>query len=214
VTPADAAAPAAPSGQPTGDPPFALPTLVVLTDGSLTGGRPLMGVLRAVVEGGARAVLVREKHLPVRQRAELAAELAALLHPLGGIVLVASDPTIPSDGVHLAGSDPVPDPPPPRWGRSCHDAGEVAEAARNGSSWATLSPVFPSRSKPGYGPPLGPAALAGHPLPVLALGGVDASNAADCVRAGAAGVAVMGALMAAPDPAAATAALCRTLGQR
>ncbi|MHB1535713.1 MAG: thiamine phosphate synthase, partial [Acidimicrobiales bacterium] len=74
----------------------------------------------------------------------------------------------------------------------------------------TLSPINPSASKPGYGPPLGPEALTGLALPTWALGGVGVGNARACVAAGAAGVAVMGAIMAAGDPAAATAAI---LGQ-
>ena len=61
------------------------------------------------------------------------------------------------------------------------------------------------RPEPGYGPPLGPAALAGAPLPTWALGGVDAENAAKCLEFGAAGVAVMGAVLASPDPASAFA---------
>jgi len=67
----------------------------------------------------------------------------------------------------------------------------------------TLSPVYPTQSKPGYGPALAPAAaaeLAGR-VPWLALGGVDtAERAAACAVAGAQGIAVMGAIMRAPDP--------------
>ncbi|MDX1421679.1 MAG: thiamine phosphate synthase, partial [Kiloniellales bacterium] len=71
---------------------------------------------------------------------------------------------------------------------------------------ATQSPIFATASKPGYGPALGLAGLAeaaAAGLPVLALGGVTAERAPACLRAGAAGVAVMGAVMAARDPAAA-----------
>jgi thiamine-phosphate pyrophosphorylase len=66
-----------------------------------------------------------------------------------------------------------------------------------------LSPIFASPSKPGYGPALGTDALASLPLPCFALGGVTATNAAACLAAGAAGIAVMGAVMTAADPAAA-----------
>lgn len=188
-----------------------LPTLVVVTDGSLTRGRPIPDVVGAAVEGGARAVLMREKHLSGVERQALAAELRALLQPFGGVLLVASDPAIPADGVHLASADDVPEPVPPLWGRSCHMATEVASAAAQGSHYATLSPIFDTTSKPGYGPALGPGALRGHPLPVWALGGVNAANAGACLEAGAAGVAVMGCVMRANDPAAAVAALCTAL---
>jgi thiamine-phosphate pyrophosphorylase len=72
-----------------------------------------------------------------------------------------------------------------------------------------------SGSKPGYGPVLGLAALAAMAQrgkrPVIALGGVTPATAAACLAAGAAGVAVMGGIMAAADPAAATAALLEAL---
>jgi thiamine-phosphate pyrophosphorylase len=86
-------------------------------------------------------------------------------------------------------------------GRSCHSAAELAAAAAEGCDYATLSPIFPSASKPGYGPALGVDALRDAPLPVYALGGVDPTNARTCVEAGAVGVAVMGYVMRAADPA-------------
>ena len=78
-----------------------------------------------------------------------------------------------------------------------------------GAAYATLSPVFPTAPKPGYGPPLGLAGLARlartvPDLPVYALGGIDAASAAACRGAGAAAVAVMGAVMRAAEPEAAT----------
>jgi thiamine-phosphate pyrophosphorylase len=95
-------------------------------------------------------------------------------------------------------------------GVSAHDGAGIARAAAQGADYVTLSPVFPSLSKPGYGPPLeleGFARLAANaPLPVLALGGIDAGNAASVRAAGAAGVAVMGALLRA-DTEEATARL-------
>jgi thiamine-phosphate diphosphorylase len=188
-----------------------LPALVVVTDGSLTGGRPLPEVVAAAVGGGARAVLLREKQLSRPERQALAAELRTLLQSFGGVLLVASDRAIPADGLHLASADSVPDPAPPLWGRSCHTAAEVAAAAAQGCHYATLSPVFATASKSGYGPALGAPCLHGHALPVWALGGVDPGNVGACMEAGASGVAVMGFVMRAPDPAAAVAELCTAI---
>jgi thiamine monophosphate synthase len=89
-------------------------------------------------------------------------------------------------------------------GRSCHDAAELGRVSTE--DYAFVSPVFPTPSKPGYGPALTPAGLAElvrrSPVPVVALGGVQTpEDAAACVAAGAAGVAVMGAVMRATDPA-------------
>jgi thiamine-phosphate pyrophosphorylase len=83
-------------------------------------------------------------------------------------------------------------------GVSAHSEADVAAVAAAGADYATLSPIFASVSKPGYGPALGVAAIARaapHGLPVLALGGVTAERAGECLRAGAAGIAVMGEVM-------------------
>ena len=82
----------------------------------------------------------------------------------------------------------------------------------------TLSPIFASASKPGYGPALGlerlgEVAAAVHPMPVIALGGIeDEAGVRACLDAGAAAVAVMGAVMRAADPAGLFARLVRATG--
>jgi thiamine-phosphate diphosphorylase len=198
-----------------------LPPLLVLTDrGQARDG--LVATVAAAVEGGARAVVLREKDLPGDERARLAGALRALLDPVGGTLLVAGADVggaraAGAGGVHLAAADPTPeDPGGLVVGRSCHDAGELRRAAAGGAHYATVSPVFASPSKPGYGPALGLGGLgalaAAAPIPVYALGGVSPASAGACLAAGAAGVAVMGAVMGADDPAAATAELLAALG--
>ena len=81
----------------------------------------------------------------------------------------------------------------------------------------TLSPIFASASKPGYGPALGLERLgevaAASPLPVIALGGIeDEGSVRACLDAGAAAVAVMGAAMRAADPAPLLARLIGATG--
>ena len=84
--------------------------------------------------------------------------------------------------------------------------GELADAATHGAAYATVSPVFATTSKPGYGPPLGlvglRALVAGTRVPIVALGGVGPDDVGVCLAAGATGVAVMGAVMTAADPGA------------
>lgn len=160
--------------------------LLVLTDRTQTGRRSLADVVR-----GAPAVVLREKDLVRHEREALARELRSLV----GILLVASDTTIDADGVHLASDDPFPSLRPEIVGRSCHSRADLERAAAEGCDYATLSPIFASSSKPGYGPALGIEALHDTPLPVYALGGVDETNAAACIDGGAVGVAVMGAAM-------------------
>lgn len=182
-----------------------LPRLLVLTDRTLTRGRPVIDVVHAAVEGGADCVVVREKDLPRGDRADLVRELRAFVPR----VLVASDMSIRGDGVHLAAREPFPDRACAAGdanvglvGRSCHSRNDLEAAAAEGCDYATLSPIFLTPSKPGYGPPLGVDALRDVPLPVYALGGVDVSTARRCIDRGATGVAVMGAVMGADDPAA------------
>lgn len=135
----------------------AIPPLVVLTDRKLCAPRPLTDVVEAVVGGGARAVILREKDLPHDEREALADELRPILHAAGGLLLVASDPTIEADGIHLAASEPVPEPRPAIVGRSCHDLAEVRAAQLQGCDYVTFSPVAPSISKQGYAPVTGPS---------------------------------------------------------
>src|SRR5262249_9525805 len=100
-------------------------------------------------------------------------------------------------------------------GVSAHDEAEIVAAAATGADYVTLSPIFPSASKPGYGPALGLeglAAVAGRsPLPVIALGGITGSSARACLSAGAAGIAVMGEVMRAAAPTAVTNELLQAI---
>lgn len=192
--------------------------LVVVTDRlqAQARGRTLGAVVAAAIEGGARTVLLREKDLPGPERRSLAADLAAVLRRVdGGRLLVAGDvdlatsPDVRAAGVHLAAAEPWPVSDPVRAvGRSCHSMGDLRAALTEGADYASLSPIWPTSSKPGYGPAVGPSGLAAAcaavpDLPVLALGGITTPDrAAECLAAGAAGVMVMGEIMRADDVAA------------
>ena len=180
---------------------MSLPRLLVLTDRTqCTGG--LADTVAAAVDAGARAVVLRDKDLPLPERAALAERIAALLSPVDGLLVWAG--AVGSTGsaaVHLSAADPLPDPRPALLGRSCHSAAELTRARAEGCDWAFLSPLAATASKPGYGPALGVAGLAAlAPLgpPVYALGGVGPEDVAGCLSAGAHGVAVMGPVMRDP----------------
>jgi thiamine-phosphate pyrophosphorylase len=198
--------------------------VVVVTDRrrAEAGGRRLVDVVAAALAGGARHVLLRDKDLPAPDRRRLAGDLRDVTAAARAALVVGGDVDLAleagADGVHLAAADPWPDldtadglePPGPGhrlWiGRSCHTVGELV-AAEDAAHWVTYSPVFPTASKPGYGPALGLDGLAAGcravpDLPVIALGGVTPGRARQCVDAGAAGVALMGAVMGADDPGA------------
>ncbi|WP_406031265.1 thiamine phosphate synthase [Nocardioides sp. NBC_00163] len=188
----------------------ALPRLLVLTDRSqLPLGRSLVATIAACAEAGLTHVVLRELDEPLEHRAKL----AELLAGLGLNVIAAHTPLPAAVGLHLpaSASSNTSFVGPPR-GRSCHSATEVARAAEEGFDYAMLSPYALTESKPGYGPPLGPEAFGDLPLPTYALGGITPDNAAAAVAAGAHGVAVMGAVMRAEEPAAVVRDLLAALG--
>jgi thiamine-phosphate pyrophosphorylase len=167
--------------------------LVVLTDRRSAAG-PLVTVVGQAIRGGATWVILRERDLGYGSRRALADELRQLLPP-GRLIVAGPDP-LGGDAVHLASADPVPAVPVSLVGRSCH-------GTPSDGDYVTLSPIYPTATKPGYGPALGPAAAAGlaGAVPWLALGGIDsAERAAECAAAGARGIAVLGAVMRAADP--------------
>ncbi len=175
-----------------------LPRLLLLTDRSqLRLGRSLMTTIGECVDAGLEAVIVREHDLPGPARSALITDLAAI----DGLTVLASHaPHRAAAGLHVAADQPAPTGFG-RWGRSCHSRAEVERAAGQGAGWATLSPYDVSASKPGYGPPLPPGEYDDLPIPTFALAGVTPDNAAKARAAGAYGVAVMGAVMRAADPA-------------
>lgn len=178
-----------------------MPRLVVLTDRSqLSLGRCLRAQMADCRDAGLTHVVLRELDLLDQQREQLAADLAEL----GLTVIAARRDLAAAVGMHLAAGQPTV---PGVFGRSCHDRAEVVRAAAEGAQWATLSPYTATASKPGHGPPIRAEDWADLPLPVLALGGITPSNAAAARAAGAHGVAVMGAVMRAPDPGAVVAGL-------
>ncbi|CAO4164753.1 thiamine phosphate synthase [Methylorubrum aminovorans] len=198
---------------------MALPPFLVVTDRH-GADRPLRETIRAAVAGGARFVWLRDRDLDCDVRRELARDLIAILAPAGGHLVVGGEVELAAEteaqGVHLPGSAGADGIRAARQslgaaaliGFSAHSVAEIAAAAAAGADYATLSPIFPTASKPGYGPTLGLDALrvtTVHRLPVFALGGIDADNARACRDAGAAGVAVMGGLMRGPDPRGAAA---------
>ncbi|SMH48276.1 thiamine phosphate synthase [Azospirillum agricola] len=198
-------------------PPF--PPLLVITDRK-QAIRPLPELAGDLFELGVRWLSLRDKDLPDSVRLDLARALVGRARRWSALVTLHGDPALAlaagAAGVHLPDGGDTPDAlaaarallgPGALVGVSAHDAAGLARAAAGGADYATLSPIFPSASKPGYGPWLEADGLrrmaAGAGLPVIALGGVESPDAARaCRRAGAAGVAAMGLAMRAPPAVA------------
>jgi thiamine-phosphate pyrophosphorylase len=185
-----------------------LPPVLVITDRS-QARLPLDELAAALFAGGCRWLSLREKDLPAAERRALLQRLAALGKRCGATVTAHDDLDAAAAlgiGIHLPAGGSVAEArrrlgAEAIVGVSAHSDKDIAAAAEAGADYATLSPIFVSPSKPGYGPALGLAALrCPSRFPILALGGIDATNAAACVAAGATGIAVMGEAMRAADP--------------
>jgi len=181
--------------------------------------RPLEELAEAAFAGGCRWFSLREKDLPPAERRALLGALVVLGHHWGATVTVHDDidaaAMADAGGVHLpSGGSPAAARlrlPGALIGASAHSAEEASALLSAGADYVTVSPVFLTASKPGYGPALSLDGLADIVErvagPVIALGGVTAANAASCRAAGAHGIAVMGEVMRAADPQAAVEAI-------
>ena len=191
----------------------ARPLLYLVTDRRLATPGRLVDLVAAALRGGVGAVQLREKDLDGGPLRQLAAEILAVCRFAGALFLVNGRidvaVAVGADGVHLpSDSFRVGEArsllgPGKIIGISTHSAGEVARAARDGADYAIFGPVFATPSKSGFGEPQGLERLrlatsAAH-IPVLAIGGITAERAPLVLAAGAAGVAVISALLAAED---------------
>lgn len=174
----------------------------LISDQRLLGSSSaLVDLIARRASAGVSMVQIREKDLSARQLAALVQDVLA--HAGSARVLVNSRVDVAlacgAHGAHL----PAGSPPPAAWrgitpqgflfGVSCHSIAELAAALEGGADFAVYGPVFRPLSKDDARPPVELAGLAeacrAVRLPVYALGGVTAANAADCIRAGAAGIA-------------------------
>ncbi len=190
---------------------------MLITDRSRLRGRPLEEVASQAVEGGAHAVQLREKDLSAAALYELAAPLYAALRGralllVNGRIDVAL--AIGADGVHF----PERGLPAKQArdmakdvcriiGRSVHSPEAAVAAEADGADYLQVGTIFETASKPGR-PAAGLSLLRevrdAVSIPIIAVGGIDASNAAGVIAAGADGIAVIGAIMDADDPRQAT----------
>ena len=202
-----------------------VPPLLVISDRH-QAQRPLEEVATAVFAGGCGWFSLREKDLPPGERRALLGELVALGRRCGALVTALEDieavAVTGADGVHLpSGGNPAAARarlPVALIGASAHSADEAAALLRAGADYLTVSPVFVTASKPGYGPALGLDGLARivarAPGAVVALGGVTPENVASCLSTGVRGVAVMGEVMRSADPQLTVECILRAMSGR
>jgi thiamine-phosphate pyrophosphorylase len=199
--------------------------LIVITDSRHAGSRDIVDTVRAALAGGAPAIQLRDKDATPRQLVELARTLLALTRAAHALLFVNDRLDVAlaggADGVHL-GPDDIPlsaarslAPAPFLIGCSADDPAHALSLEREGASYIGCGAVFGTATKDVGGERIGIARLEevvrAVAIPVIAIGGVNATNIGEIARTGAAGAAVVSAVMAAPQPGAATAELLRGL---
>jgi len=210
---------------PAAVPPVPDYALYLVTDAGLSRGRTHLEVVEAAIKGGVTVVQYREKNASTRRMIEEARELC-LLCRAAGVPFIVNDRldvalAVDADGVHV-GQDDMPASLARRLlgenkilGVSAGSAAEARTAVDDGADYIGASPVFSTPTKPITPPPLGTEGLGrlarAVNIPVVAIGGITERNAAAMMECGAAGIAVVSAVVAAEDVEAAARGLRRAV---
>ena len=199
--------------------------LHLVTDRSLSRGRSLVEVVAEAVAGGVTCVQLREKDCSTRDFLQEALALKALLQPLR-VPLIINDRVdialaVAADGVHLGQTDmPISLArrllgPNCLIGISAESVADAVEAEQQGADYIGISPVFSTPTKTDTAPALGLEGIRQIRqqvrIPLVGIGGINLTNARQVLAAGADGVAVVSAIMAAVVPQQAAAALRNSL---
>ena len=196
-------------------------SLYLVTDRRLSLGRTTIEIVRAAVEGGVTCVQLRDKHASTREFLDEARRVREMLAGTN-VPLIINDRldvalAVGADGVHLGQNDlPVADARRLVGERlvigvSAESVADAIRAEAEGADYIGVSPVFTTPTKMDTAPPLGLEGLRAIRrtvrLPLVAIGSIRHDNAAEVLRAGADGLAVVSAIVSAPCPRMAAAAL-------
>jgi thiamin-phosphate kinase len=192
--------------------------LHVLTDREWSRGRDMLSVATAALDGGATIIQLRDKTASTRVLIEEGLALRALTRERGALLIVNDRVdvalAVEADGVHV-GQDDMPAAlarrllgPHRILGVSAATMEEAEVAVAGGADYLGVGPIFPTHGKADAGPATGVQLLTElarrYATPLVAIGGITAENAPVVVRAGAAGVAVITAVVNAEDITAAS----------
>jgi thiamine-phosphate pyrophosphorylase len=198
-------------------------TLTVITDPSAPQG--VERAAEAALAAGATTVQLRWKTASTRELLGLARDLRIVTREAGALLIINDRVDVAlatdADGAHL-GDDDLPLEVARRivpvefvLGRSVDTIEEASAAVAGGADYVGLGPVYATDTKRDTGPVLGLAGVAAVrarvSLPIVAIGGIRPGTAAGVIRAGADGIAVVGAVMSAADPYGATASILREI---
>lgn len=183
--------------------------LYVITDQALCAPRTLYDTIHDLLDVGVSAIQLREKDLTDAEYIKLAEPLCKLCHAYSAQLFINSRieiaMSIDADGLHLPGDsasvEKVIEETNRRFiiGSSVHTLTEAKQRETEGADFITYSPIYPTLSKPDYGPAVGVEGLRnvakGISTPIFALGGITPKRVSECLDAGAYGVAVMSGVM-------------------
>lgn len=200
-------------------------SLYLVTDRGLACGRSTLEIVRAAVHGGATVVQLREKDCSTRDFIEQALTIKEFVKDRG-VPLIINDrvdvaQAVKADGVHLGQSD-MPLGMAKKIlgdsmiiGISAESQQDAVEAEKGGADYLGVSPIYATPTKTDTAPPLGLEGLReirkAVRLPLVGIGGLNRDNAAEVIRSGADGVAVVSAIVAADDPQTAADAIKQTI---
>ena len=188
--------------------------LYAITDRHRCAPTPLVDVISELLDAGVTAIQLREKDLNDTELIQLAQPIAELCRNYEAKLFInTSDKVLQRSTMSIAGATGVHLPANAESvdtikaqthgnlyvGCSVHSLDAAQKREAEGADFVTYSPIYPTTSKPGYGPVVGIAGLAkvaeGVNLPVFALGGITPARGAECLATGAFGVAVMSGVM-------------------
>jgi len=200
-------------------------SVYLITDRALSGARGVLDTVEAAIAGGATMVQLRDPEAKTRALVEEARAIHALTRAAGVPFIVNDRVDVAlaagADGVHVGQADmTVADVraligPEPILGLSITSEADLDVSDLRGVDYLGVGPVFQTSTKPDAAAPINvgglEAIVARTKVPIVAIGGLHAGNAADAIAAGAHGIAVVSAICAAPDAEAATRELAEIL---
>ncbi len=199
--------------------------LYLITDRNQTGGRPLIDVVKEALDGGVKAVQLREKDLQIKELLRLAEEMRRITKEAGAMLFINGRIdvaiTVEADGIHLGQSDLPVDVVRKIVGNrfmlgvSTHNLIEAKEAEAGSPNFITFGPVYETPAKLKYGKPVGIEALkrvkGGVLIPVYAIGGINSGNIETILASGVDGVALISTIIGAKEPKKAAEEIIRSI---
>jgi len=189
-------------------------SLYLLTDRQLSRGKPIEEIVSAAIAGGVTTVQLREKDTPTGEFLDLALRVRTITRE-SGVTFIVNDRldialAADADGIHVGQDDMPADVarrligPDRILGVTAADAGQARTAIEAGADYIGCNAVFATPTKTDTGTPLGlsglEALVRSIDVPVVAIGGINTTNAAEVLATGAAGIAVVSAIVSADDP--------------